>query len=276
VRLLVFDSGVGGLSVAREIRKAVPAAEIAYVADDAGFPYGERAETELTERVVGIVSAEIARLRPDGVVIACNTASTLVLPPLRARHDLPIVGTVPAIKPAAERTRSGLISVLATAGTIRRDYTRGLIAEFAGHCRVQLVGAAHLAPLAEAHMRGEAVDDAALLAEIAPAFVEQDGARTDMIVLACTHFPFLLDRFTQLAPWPVEWIDPAAAIARRVASVVPADAGSGAGQGGGRAWLTSGSVWPEALVPLLAGADLEPAVGRVAGSPAPKEAARPI
>ena len=274
---LFFDSGIGGLSVLREARVLMPDWHFVYVADDAAFPYGAWEEDALREHITGLFGVLFETYRPALSVIACNTASTLAVDHLRKVFpDETFVGTVPAIKPAAERTRSGLISVLATAGTIRRDYTRGLIAEFAGHCRVQLVGAAHLAPLAEAHMRGEAVDDAALLAEIAPAFVEQDGARTDMIVLACTHFPFLLDRFTQLAPWPVEWIDPAAAIARRVASVVPADAGSGAGQGGGRAWLTSGSVWPEALVPLLAGADLEPAVGRVAGSPAPKEAARPI
>ncbi len=161
----------------------------------------------------GLIAALIGEFAPDAVVIACNTASTLVLPPLRARFSLPFVGTVPAIKPAAERTRSGVVSVLGTCGTIRRDYTRGLIDSFARSCHVRLVGSANLAAFAEAHMRGEAVDDAAILAEIAPAFVEQDGRRTDTIVLACTHYPFLLDHFRRLAPWPVEWIDPAPAIA---------------------------------------------------------------
>ena len=113
-RLLVFDSGIGGLSVAREIRKALPAAAMTYVADDAGFPYGEWEDAALSERVVGLVGTLIDRHGPDAVVIACNTASTLGLPPLRERWTLPFVGTVPAIKPAAERTGSGLVSVLAT------------------------------------------------------------------------------------------------------------------------------------------------------------------
>ncbi len=166
-RLLVFDSGIGGLSVAGEIRLAMPAAEMVYVADDAGFPYGERTDDDLTAHVVELIGALIGLFEPDAVVIACHTASTLVLPPLRDRFPIPFVGTVPAIKPAAERTRSGLISVLATPGTMRRDYTRALIESHASHCAVRLVGSANLAPIAEAFMRGEPVDDAAISAEIA-------------------------------------------------------------------------------------------------------------
>jgi glutamate racemase len=250
VKLLVFDSGIGGLSVAREIRRALPGVTIDYVADDAGFPYGDWEEGALAEHVVRLVGDLMERHAPDAVVIACNTASTLVLPPLRARHQIPIVGTVPAIKPAAEQTRSRLISVLATAGTIRRDYTRELIRKFAGDCSVTLVGSARLAPLAEAHMRGEPVNEASIRAEIAPAFSSRDGTRTDAIVLACTHYPFLADAFTRLAPWPVAWIDPAPAIARRAAVVLGAAAHEGAG--GGTAWLTSGKAWPPAMSPVLA------------------------
>ncbi len=255
MKLLIFDSGIGGLSVAREIRRVLPGAAIDYVADDDGFPYGDWQEAALTDRVVGLIGGLIARHAPDAVVIACNTASTLVLPPLRARFSLPIVGTVPAIKPAAAETRSRLVSVLATSGTIQRDYTHDLIRTFAGHCAVELVGSARLAPLAEAHMRGEPVDDAEILAEIAPAFVERDGARTDVIVLACTHYPFLLGAFERLAPWPVSWIDPAPAIARRAAVVLGAAAHEG--PGGGRAWLTSGKDWPGALAPILKEIGLE-------------------
>ncbi len=255
MKLLVFDSGIGGLSVAREIRRVLPGATIDYVADDAGFPYGDWEEAALTEHVVGLVGDLITRHAPDAVVIACNTASTLVLAPLRARHALPIVGTVPAIKPAAEQTRSGLIGVLATPGTIRRDYTRDLIRTFAGHCTVALAGSARLAPIAEAHMRGETVDDAAISAEIAPAFVDSAGARTDVVVLACTHYPFLAGHFARLAPWPVTWIDPAPAIARRAAVVLGAAAH--AGPGGGRAWLTSGKPWPAGLAPVLRQIGLE-------------------
>jgi glutamate racemase len=172
-----------------------------------------------------------------------------VLQPLRARHVVPFVGTVPAVKPAAEITRSGFVSVLGTFGTMQREYTRALIQEHAGNCHVRLVGSGNLASLAETHMRGGQVDDAAIWAEIEPAFVERDGKRTDVIVLACTHYPFLIERFRRLAPWPVTWIDPAPAIARRVASVV-GDAVAGSGLG--RAYLTSGQSWPAALAPTLA------------------------
>ena len=256
LRLLVFDSGIGGLSVAREIRKALPGAEMIYVADDAAFPYGDWPDMALSDHVVATVARLIGRFAPDAVVIACNTASTLVLPPLRAQFTLPFVGTVPAIKPAAEHTRSGLVSVLATFGTMQRDYTRGLIAQFAGNVHVRLVGSSHLAPLAEAHMRGEAVDDAAIFAEIEPAFMERDGRRTDAVVLACTHYPFLVERFEALKPWAVEWVDPAPAIARRVATV----AGEAAAARGptGAAYLTSGRSWPPALAPLLEGLGVAP------------------
>ena len=256
-RLLVFDSGIGGLSVARAIRDEHPGAEMVYVADDAGFPYGDWEEAALGERVVGLIAGLIDEHAPDAVVIACNTASTLVLPPLRARFALPFVGTVPVIKPAAERTRSGIVGVLATPGTIRRDYTRGLVESFARDCDVRLVGSARLASYAERVMRGEAVSDADILAEIAPAFVETDGRRTDIVVLACTHYPFLLPALARVAPWPVDWIDPAPAIARRVTAVI--GAGDAAGPGGGTAFLTSARAWPAALVPRLEALGLAPA-----------------
>ena len=218
--ILVFDSGLGGLTVLREIVRARPEVRDVYVADDAFFPYGQHTETELIARVVPLMGDLIATHRPDLVVIACNTASTLVLPALRARFSMPFVGTVPAIKPAAERTRSGLISVLATPGTVKRDYTGALIRDFAGHCEVTLVGAANLAALAEAKLAGEKVDPGMVRAEIEPAFREMDGRRTDHVVLACTHYPLLLDELAAAAPWDVAWIDPAAAIARRIGDVL--------------------------------------------------------
>ena len=256
-RLLVFDSGIGGLSVAREIRRVLPGAEVMYVADDAGFPYGDWEEAALTDHVITLVGGLIKIMMPAAVVIACNTASTLVLLPLRARHTLPFVGTVPAIKPAAEQTRSGLVSVLGTFGTMQREYTRALIQEFAGSSHMRLVGSANLAPLAEAYMRGEAIDDGAVWAEIEPAFVEREGKRTDVVVLACTHYPFLLDQFRRLAPWPVTWIDPAPAIARRVVAV--AGEAKGPASGGGRAYLTSGKTWPPPLRFTLAASGLDAA-----------------
>jgi glutamate racemase len=211
--------------------------------------------------VVTLVSDLIRRTAPNAVVIACNTASTLVLPPLRSLFGLPFVGTVPAIKPAAERTKSGLVSVLATYGTMRRDYTRELIDRFAKSCHVRLVGSANLARFAEARMRGEPVSDPAIFGEISPAFMEQDGRRTDVIVLACTHYPFLINNFRDVAPWPVEWIDPAAAIARRVAAVAgPAPSDRPVP---GRAYLTSGRAWPPPLADFLAQMNLRPCAGEI-------------
>lgn len=219
--ILVFDSGFGGLTVFREIVKLRPDAEYVYVADDAAFPYGAWQEDALVARVLAVFERMVAEFKPDLAVIACNTASTLVLPPLRARYAFPFVGTVPAIKPAAEASRSRLVSVLATPGTVKRDYTRDLVAQFAGDCRVTLVGAPRLASLAEAALRGEPISDAEIVSEIAPAFVEaEDGRLTDHIVLACTHYPLLSEDIARLAPWPVTLIDPAPAIARRVAALL--------------------------------------------------------
>ncbi|MBD3849284.1 glutamate racemase [Bosea sp. SSUT16] len=220
--ILVFDSGLGGLTVLGRATRACPAAHIVYAADDAGFPYGRLSEEELVARVLAVMERLVARFHPDLAVIACNTASTLVLPALRARFAIPFVGTVPAIKPAAAATRSGLISVLATPGTVARDYTRELIETYAAGHHVTLVGATRLAGLAEQALKGETVDDAVLRAEIAPCFVETEGRRTDIVTLSCTHYPLLLERMKRLAPWPVEWIDPAPAIARRVADLLPA------------------------------------------------------
>jgi len=215
-KLLVFDSGLGGLTVFAEIVKLRPHADYVYCADDAGFPYGAWKEPELVQRVTTVFESLIADHAPDMAVIACNTASTIVLPHLRAHWPaLPFVGTVPAIKPAAEHTRSKMISVLGTPGTVARDYTQNLIAQFAAHCSVRLVGSTRLATLAESFMRGEKVDEADIAAEIAPCFLEEKGRRTDAVALACTHYPLLVEEFKRLAPWPVEWIDPAPAIARR-------------------------------------------------------------
>lgn len=219
--ILVFDSGLGGLTVLREIVGVRPGARCVYVADDAYFPYGNHSEAEIVARVVPLIGRLIAAHAPDLVVIACNTASTLVLADLRAAYAVPFVGTVPAIKPACARSRSKRVSVLGTKGTVAREYTQTLIRDFAQGCEVALVGAPRLAALAEAALAGEAVSDAEIAAEIAPCFVDGD-ARTDTVVLACTHYPLLLDRLTALAPWPVEWIDPAPAIARRVVALLRA------------------------------------------------------
>lgn len=219
--IVVFDSGLGGLTVFREIAAARPDADFLYVADDAGFPYGALAERTLISRVVMLINELIAAHRPDLVVIACNTASTLVLPRLRAAFPrLPFVGTVPAIKPAAIQSRTKMISVLATPGTVARDYTRDLIRAYAADCSVALVGSTRLASLAESFMQGSPPSDEGVSRETLPAFIDREGRRTDCIVLACTHYPLLIAQLERLAPWPVAWIDPAPAIARRTDQVL--------------------------------------------------------
>jgi glutamate racemase len=221
--ILVFDSGLGGLSVLREVVRARPDAHYVYVADDAFFPYGHHSEDAIIARVVPLVGDLIAAHAPDLITIACNTASTLVMSHLREAYELPFVGTVPAIKPACASSKTKRVSVLGTKGTVKREYTRKLIHDFAGGCEVTLVGSGELASLAEAALSGNAVRDEHIAAELAPCFLgdgADDPARTDTVVLACTHYPLLLDRLTKLAPWPVDWIDPAPAIARRVSDLL--------------------------------------------------------
>ena len=221
--ILVFDSGLGGLTVLREVVRVRPEAHYIYVADDAFFPYGHHTEEEIIGRVVPLVGELIDAHTPDLVVIACNTASTLVMSHLRDAYPLPFVGTVPAIKPACAASKTRRVSVLGTRGTVKREYTRKLIHDFALGCEVTLVGSGELASLAEAALSGQPVRDEEIAAELAPCFVgdgPHDPARTDTIVLACTHYPLLLDRLTRLAPWSVDWIDPAPAIARRVADLL--------------------------------------------------------
>lgn len=239
--ILVFDSGIGGLTVLRELRVLMPERNFVYVADDAGFPYGNWAEPDLRVRVVELFGRLIEELNPEISVIACNTAFTLAGADLRATYkDHTFVGTVPAIKPAAERTRSGLISVLATPGTVRRAYTRDLIQSFASQCQVRLVGAENLARMAESYIRGETIADADVTAEISECFHEQDDRKTDIVVLACTHYPFMGNVFRRLAPWPVDWIDPAEAIARQTRRLVPRDDTLQPEHHADRAILTSG------------------------------------
>lgn len=256
--ILIFDSGVGGLTVLEPIRAARPDAHFVYLGDTAFFPYGEREEDELIARVVSVIDKVVAQFKPDLVVIACHTASTLVLPALRACLAIPIIGTVPAIKPAAESSQSRLISVLATTGTVKRDYTAALIRDFAGDCDVTLVSASRLASFAEDALHGLPVADADLRAEIEPAFIQKDRRRTDRVVLACTHYPLLLTRLERVAPWPVSWINPAPAIARRVVQLL-GDAPTGAlGANDGFVMLTGADDWSSSLLTAFAERGLSP------------------
>ncbi|HEY0146762.1 MAG TPA: glutamate racemase [Methylovirgula sp.] len=268
--VLVFDSGLGGLTVLAEGMRLRPDVSCLFAADDAGFPYGRLAEPALIARVGTLMAHLVSDYAPDAVIIACNTAATAVLPHLRASYpQIPFIGTVPAVKPAAAQSRSKLISVLATPGTVARDYTHDLVRTYAAHCDVTLVGSTQLASLAEACMKGEDVTDAAIVAEIAPSFVEKDGQRTDCIVLACTHYPLLLKQFERLAPWPVAWIDPAEAIARRLDHVLREKLGGAESDAGNwpphAALFTSGA----APSPALAKALHERGIGRILENPIP-------
>ena len=243
--ILLFDSGLGGLTVYREVVAARPSADFLYVADDAAFPYGAMEEHALVARIVRLVGELIAAYRPHLIVIACNTASTIALPDLRKTFSVPFVGTVPAIKPACANSVTKHVAVLGTEATVKREYTRALIRDYAGDCRVTLVGSKALAGYAEAELAGTPVDDALIAAELAPCF-RNDGARTDTVVLACTHYPLILDRLRRSSPWPVTFVDPAPAIARRVIDLLgPAETPRRTGRT--RAIFTSGRAPPAAL-----------------------------
>jgi len=251
--ILVFDSGLGGLTVFREVAKAQPDARFVYVADDAGFPYGDMPEEALITRILHVIGKAIAEHAPDLVVIACNTASTLALKELRARYKVPLVGTVPAIKPACAQSKTKRIAVLGTQATVSREYTKALIREFAGGCEVVMVGSHKLAAFAEAELAGTPAADKDIAAEIAPCFVDQGGRRIDTVVLACTHYPLLTARFKAVAPWPVDWLDPAPAIARRVADLLHERPASPAAAPPPQIAFTSGRAPSETLAKALAG-----------------------
>ena len=214
--LLFFDSGVGGLSVLRPTRELLPNAPIIYVADNAGFPYGERTETDIAVRIPALLGQVVERFHPRLVVIACNTASTIALDTVRAALELPVVGTVPAIKPAAERSKSRVIGVLGTQATVRQPYVDDLAARFAADCTVIRHGSPELVELAEAKLAGEPVSVEAVRAAAQPMFDAERGANIDVVVLACTHFP-LLDEELRAAFPRVALVDGGAGIARRIA-----------------------------------------------------------
>ena len=214
--ILFFDSGVGGLSVLEPTRKLLPNAPIVYAADNAGFPYGKKSDAELASRVPALLGRLVERFHPRLAVIACNTASTIALDHARSALDLPIVGTVPAIKPAAEISRSRVIGVLGTEATVRQPYVDDLAARFASDCTIIRHGSPELVELAEAKLAGEEVSIEAVRAAAQPMFDAPDGERIDTVVLACTHFPLLADELREAFP-NVAYVDGGPGIARRIA-----------------------------------------------------------
>lgn len=229
--ILFFDSGVGGLSVLGPTAALLPQAPLVYVADSAGFPYGTKSEAEIAARVPALLGRLAERYDPRLIVIACNTASTIALQHVRAALDLPIVGTVPAIKPAAALSRTRTIGVLGTAATVRQPYVDDLAARFAGDCTVLRHGSAALVELAEAKLAGESIAAEVVANELDGLFHQPGGDRIDVIVNACTHFPLLEAEMRGAAGEDMAFVDGGPGIARRVAH------------------LTHGQSWPDDLPP---------------------------
>lgn len=220
-KVLVFDSGMGGLTVAREIRAIAPDLSVDYAADTGFFPYGDKSDDALRDRLPRVAAALCDAANPDVFVIACNTASTLALDEVRAVLDIPVVGTVPAIKPAASQTRTGTIGLLATPGTVGRAYTAKLIDDFASEVRVIMHGSVELVRMAERIAAGEAVSLEAFRTVQAPLFETEGGEQIDTVVLACTHFPLVRGELAATVPHPVTFIDSGEAIARQTLRVIP-------------------------------------------------------
>ncbi|MHA6723494.1 glutamate racemase [Sphingomonas sp. RS2018] len=229
--VLFFDSGVGGLSVLAPARALLPDMPVVYVADSAGYPYGTKSEAEIAARVPALLGRLAERYDPRLIVIACNTASTIALAAVRAALDIGVVGTVPAIKPAAEASVTRVIGVLGTPATVRQPYVDDLTARFAADCTVLRHGSSALVDLAEAHLAGAAPDAAAYRDVLAGLFDQPGGERIDTIVNACTHFPLVESALAAAAPRPVRFVDGGAGIARRIAH------------------LTAGQDWPDVPPP---------------------------
>lgn len=225
--ILFFDSGVGGLSILAPARAALPNAPIVYAADNAGFPYGVKSEAEISARVPALLGRLVERYRPRLAVIACNTASTIALASVRAALDIPVVGTVPAIKPAALMSKSRVFGVLGTNATVRQPYVDRLAAEHGADCVVLRHGSAALVELAEAKLRGLPLNPAIARDALAGLVEQPGGERMDMVVLACTHFPLVEAELTAAAPHPMGFVHGGDGIARRILH------------------LTDGQGWPE-------------------------------
>lgn len=223
--LLFFDSGLGGLSVLQAVRKSLPTAPIVYAADYAGLPYGTKSEAEIMARVPALLGRLVERYRPRLVTIACNTACTIALSHVRAALDVPVVGTVPAIKPAAESTRTGVIGLLGTAATIRQAYVDRLQTAHAPGMTLLRHAAPELVHAAESKLRGEAPDPSIFSRAMQGLTLLPDGDRLDVTALGCTHFPLVQDELSAACP-RMRFVDGSAGIARRIR------------------YLTAGQEWP--------------------------------
>ncbi|MCX9148257.1 glutamate racemase [Erythrobacter sp. WG] len=219
--ILLFDSGVGGLTVHDALREVLPEAPVIYAADLAGLPYGTKSEAQIAARVAGLLGRMAERYQPRLACIACNTASTIALGMVRDVLEIPVVGTVPAIKPAAALTQTGTIGLVGTEATIRQAYVDDLERAFAADKRLLRVAAPALVGAAEAKLRGEPVDPA-LIADVRDRLAAQGAGlpSIDTLVLACTHFPLLGEEFAAVFGRDVAQVDGARGIARRIAQLL--------------------------------------------------------
>ncbi|MEO9633268.1 MAG: glutamate racemase [Parasphingorhabdus sp.] len=215
--LLFFDTGVGGLSVLSETKKLLPNAPIVYAADYAGMPYGMKSEEELASRIPVLLGRLVERYKPALVTIACNTASTIALDHVRSVLNIPVVGTVPAIKSASELTKTGVIGLLGTQATVRQPYVDKLASDFAADKILLRHAAPELVYAAEAKLRGEIPDMNIVKSAMSGLTDQVHGDRLDTVILACTHFPLVRHELAQAAGWPIELIDGAKGIAHRIA-----------------------------------------------------------
>lgn len=214
-KVLVFDSGLGGLGVMAAVKAAHPGCQLVYCTDNAAFPYGIKPEPQLIDRVSRVLASLDKTVKPDIFVIACNTASTVALPRVRSLIAAPVVGVVPAIKPAAQIAKTPNIGLLATPGTIQRSYTLQLIDQFGQGFSWVKIGSSELVLVAEQKMYGEPVDTYAIKHAV-KAFKTHSADMLDTIVLACTHFPLIKQELAVELPQIKNWVDSSEAIARRV------------------------------------------------------------
>ncbi len=229
--LLFFDSGVGGLSVLKAVQTALPNAPIVYAADYAAMPYGDKSEAEIAARVPALLGRLVERYRPRLVAIACNTACTIALTHVRAALNVPVVGTVPAVKPAALATHTGVFGLLGTAATVRQSYVDRMEAEFASNKLLLRHAAPELVLAAEAKIRGEQNDPQVFVNAMKGLTGQADGEKMDVVILGCTHFPLLIDELSMVAPTGIQFVDGSAGIARRIV------------------YLTEGQSWPSTRPP---------------------------
>ncbi|MGL6316692.1 glutamate racemase [Vibrio sp. WXL103] len=214
--VLIFDSGVGGLSVFDEIQQQLPQLNYYYLFDNEAYPYGELEHDTLLRRVSSLITQFVAKHQIDLVVIACNTASTVVLPTLREKLSVPVVGVVPAIKPASALANKA-VGLIATPATVERSYTQDLIRNYSPDTPVKLLGSTRLVEMAERKLRNQLVETSEL-AHILKSLIGE----VDVAVLGCTHFPLLKDEIQQVLGKEVVLVDSGAAIARRVKQLLNA------------------------------------------------------